>query len=71
MPNMSCCRFENTFNDLIDCLEALEYRDICGSSEKEYAERLLKNVLDFCTYEGIIDGYNSKKIKFIINECEE
>lgn len=24
MPNMSYCRFENTLNDLVDCLNALE-----------------------------------------------
>lgn len=45
MPNMSYCRFENTYKDLIDCFRALrdldELTDL-SDSEKSYAERLIK-----------------------------
>jgi hypothetical protein len=45
MPNMSYCRFENTYKDLLDCFRALrdldELTDL-SDSEKRYAERLIK-----------------------------
>jgi hypothetical protein len=45
MPNMSYCRFENTYKDLLDCFRALrdldELTDL-SDSEKSYAERLIK-----------------------------
>jgi hypothetical protein len=45
MPNMSYCRFENTYKDLLDCFRALrdldELNDL-SDSEKSYAERLIK-----------------------------
>lgn len=38
MPNMSYCKFENTFNDLQDCFDGW---DECSSeSEKKYRERM-------------------------------
>jgi hypothetical protein len=44
MPNMSYCRFENTYKDLLDCFRALrdldELTDL-SDSEKRYAERLI------------------------------
>jgi hypothetical protein len=44
MPNMSYCRFENTYKDLLDCFRALrdldELNDL-SDSEKSYAERLI------------------------------
>lgn len=50
MPNMSYCRFENTFSDLEDCSEALnkiyegdgEYKKLkLSASEKKYAVKLV------------------------------
>jgi len=43
MANMSYCRFENTYRDFQDCLEALENDGIDSLSDNEryYAERLL------------------------------
>lgn len=44
MPNMSYCQFENTYQDLKDCADAL---DECESlsdfseSEKKYAKKIL------------------------------
>ncbi len=47
MANMSYCRFENTYHDLQDCLEALanEGMDSLSESEKKYAKKLI----DTCT----------------------
>lgn len=35
MPNMSYCRFENTYLDLRDCLRALKMGEVDNLSESE------------------------------------
>ena len=43
MANMSYCRFQNTYQDLKDCIESIEYRtDIkdLPETEKKYALKL-------------------------------
>ena len=43
MANMSYCRFQNTYQDLKDCIESIEYRtDIkdLPEIEKKYALKL-------------------------------
>ena len=35
MPNMSYCRFENTVNDMQDCLNAIEDREVNDLSDYE------------------------------------
>jgi hypothetical protein len=40
MANMAYCRFENTYNDLLDCYEHFE--EPKNDSEKEYRYKLLK-----------------------------
>ena len=50
MPNMSYCRFENTYNDMLDCLTALkeEGTDAIGSKREEHAaEDLMKVALRY------------------------
>jgi hypothetical protein len=44
MPNMSYCRFENTYFDLDDCYTALYYEswDELSETEKKYAIKLIK-----------------------------
>jgi hypothetical protein len=45
MPNMSYCRFENTYNDLCDCLAALKDEGLDGiesARERHAAEDLMK-----------------------------
>jgi hypothetical protein len=39
MPNMSYCRFENTYNDLQDCLEHI--KDETPSKDEAYYKKLL------------------------------
>jgi len=41
MSNMSYCRFENTWKDLVDCREALDNNEELSESEQEYKERLI------------------------------
>ena len=42
MANMSYCRFENTFNDLVDCLD-----NISQEAENERDERKRKDMIYF------------------------
>lgn len=49
MGNMSYCRFENTYDDLRDCLEALEdagsveaVQEEANSTERIYVKRLVE-----------------------------
>ena len=49
MPNMSYCRFENTFSDLQDCLNALENLDDSGTEELSQTEkRKAIGMIDLC-----------------------
>jgi len=49
MANMSYCRFQNTYNDFLDCYQALvgadnveDLMNELSSSEKLYAEKLFR-----------------------------
>lgn len=51
MGNMSYCRFENTYEDLVECYETLQekYLDELSETERKYAEKLIKlceNIVD-------------------------
>ncbi len=45
MPNMSYCRFENTYQDLSDCYEHMDDTDL-SEREAKYRHKLLKLVLN-------------------------
>ena len=44
MPNMSYCRFENTVNDMQDCLNAIEDREVNDLSD--YEVKALRHFLE-------------------------
>lgn len=46
MPNMSYCRFENTFKDLDECYESINFEDPDKLSDSEAAYR--KRLIDLC-----------------------
>jgi hypothetical protein len=54
MANMSYCRFENTYRDLLDCLSAMN--DQLSDREKGYRDRLV----DVC--KEIIEEYELTKM---------
>ena len=66
MPNMSYCRFENTVNDMKDCLYAIEYDETDDLSSYELIA--LKDFLEISeaivnlkpTIEDIIEKYNNE-----------
>lgn len=55
MPNMSYCRFENTFHDLRDCFNALNEEQKLSESEKKFAKKMLKEMADFLINGDIIE----------------
>ncbi len=62
MPNMSYCRFENTYKDLIDCLDNIH---IGASNEidEQYRQRMIKLFSTVCEqYGGDIVGYAENEI---------
>lgn len=56
--NMSYCRFENTFNDLQDCLNALEELEKTSDREMSYMQK----IADIC--EDYIKAHEDYKIMF-------
>ena len=64
MPNMSYCRFENTVNDMNDCLNAIEDREVNDLSDYELLA--LKDFLELG--QAIVD--NEDEIQRIIEEHE-
>jgi hypothetical protein len=70
MANMSYCRFNNTKLALEDCTDVLRERSsISSSEERENAEQMILEFLDFCEAEGIIADYDYNKAREIIEEC--
>ena len=49
MANMSYCRFENTYRDLVDCLRALSDSgaDSLSDRELQYADMMMQLCEDF------------------------
>jgi hypothetical protein len=45
MANMSYCRFENTYNDLIDCIENLN-QPASNERDERYRIRLIELLID-------------------------
>ena len=53
MPNMSYCRFENTAQDIADCIESLEQYDwnleyMVEEASSEYEARAMKRFVKLC-----------------------
>jgi hypothetical protein len=58
MPNMSYCRFENTFNDLLDCLRNIT--EETNSRDEMYRKRMLDlliTMVDNCSNESDLMDY--------------
>ena len=64
MGNMSYCRFENTYHDLMDCIE--NWNEEAGNERDErYRIRLLqaiKEVVDSGEVEDILDNIEENKL---------
>ena len=70
MANMSYCRFENTYRDLVDCLRALSGSgaDSLSDSELQYANMMMQ------VCEDIVHNYDDEvkdELEFRKDEVEE
>ena len=65
MPNMSYCRFENTANDLGDCVEAIQNGETTDLSQ--YEVRGLAILLEYC--ERIMD--DKSYIESVIEQAKK
>ena len=55
MPNMSYCRFENTYRDLSDCYSHI-FDDDLSETEKIYRKKLIEICQDIVNdMDGILD----------------
>ena len=70
MGNMSYCRFENTSNDLIDCMEALEELDAEQVYEMSSYER--EGLLELVRLSNEISNqFSLENIQNLIDEAEQ
>ena len=53
MPNMSYCRFENTYRELCDCVNHMEDDDL-SKSEKEYRKKIIELSKEIIEFDEII-----------------
>ena len=63
--NMSYCRFENTYNDLIDCIENMS-KQSDNDRDERYRERLLilmKNTVDSGEVDEILEEIEDNRHK--------
>ncbi len=56
MANMSYCRFQNTYLDLLDCINALNDNGVNDLSDRElqYAERMLELCEEMLGYVDVV-----------------
>ena len=47
MPNMSYCRFENTYRALVDCVETLETKEVLSKDEYKYMRNMRQQAEEF------------------------
>jgi hypothetical protein len=67
---MSYCRFQNTFNDLCECINALEEREPLSGEESKAARSMLDKVVEFLWNEGIVLDVKYGALDFLLYECE-
>lgn len=46
MPNMSYCRYENTYRDMVDCLKYMQ-NEADNAVDESFRKRLLAVIIDF------------------------
>ena len=66
MPNMSYCRFTNTWSDLNGCLDAICNDERLSGLEVRAGINMFKEFLDFCRDHGIISGYDVETVETLL-----
>ncbi len=68
MSNMSYCRFQNTYGDMVECLDALTQEHDLSSEEYFAAVSLFQKFLCFCRDVDIIEDYDHKRVAEYLGE---
>lgn len=71
MANMSYCRFQNTYQDVCDCIEALYDGEILSKEEATAGRRMIKAVLEYCKGVGIIDMWDKLQVDTVFEDLTE
>lgn len=71
MSNMSYCRFQNTYGDLVECVDALEQERKLSNGEYRAAMRMFTLFLRFCRDVDIIDGYDRERLEEYLGGLRE
>jgi hypothetical protein len=69
MANMSYCRFENTYRDLMDCYHNINNNDL-SKGENEYRERMIKicqDILDEYDPNSFVEEEEGEEDKYDLN----
>lgn len=69
MGNMDYCRFRNTKEDVAQCIEGIDNRDIYSEDEALAGKRMFKEFLDYCRNQGIIESYDQNLVDEIIGNA--
>ena len=71
MANMSYCRFQNTRNDMEDCLDALREEKPLSRDEANAGRWMIDDILDYCRDNGIIDSYDGETLEAVFDGLVE
>lgn len=71
MANMSYCRFQNTHQDVCDCIDALYSGETLSKEEAQAGRRMIKAVLRYCESVGIIDVWDRLQVDTVFEELTE
>lgn len=59
---MSYCRFENTMNDLMDCINNIQ-REAENSTDEQYRQEMIALFMEIAEqYEGSVIGYSQEQM---------
>lgn len=67
MANMSYCRFQNTRQDLDECIEAIRDGDEISREESRAGKRMFQSFLGLCQDYGIIEDFDVEAVFDLFN----
>ena len=68
MSNMSYCRFQNTYGDAAECLDALEQQKEISGDEYNAARNMFLEFLRFCVDMEIIEDFDKERFGEYLGE---
>lgn len=71
MSNMSYCRFQNTYPDVLDCLGALDEGTTLSQDEHSAAEDMFNELLRWFYDNSVIEDYDEDAMRDILDAALE